>query len=254
MMTYTELKTNVQDITEMTFTDAQLAMFTKQAEQKIYGFVKDLPILRRRTDDGFSASSGYPLPADCVYVHSVIQRTGSASTAKQHQLIQKDPEFLREAYPLITQPNTDGVAEPLFKYYAIEGMDNGAGTASNADEIARMRLMIAPGYSESGSFYVIYQTGQPVSIVDFSNPNYNSTWLGGNYDSALLNATLIEAARFMKSEPDIVQLYEQQFMLALQPLVDTANVRIKNDSYRPTSSPARPLTVPAPAQPPQREG
>ena len=253
MMTYTELKINVQDITEMTFTDAQLAMFTKQAEQKIYGFIKDLPILRRRTSDTFSASGGYPLPKDCIYVHSVIQRTGSADTAEEHQLIQKDPEFLREAYPLLTQPN-GGVAEPIFKYYAIEGMDNGSGDAGSSDEIARMRLAIAPGYPGSGSFYVIYQSGQPESIVDFSNPNYNTTWLGRNYDSALLNATLIEAARFMKAEPDIVQLYEQQFMLALQPLVDTANVRIKNDSYRPTSAPARPLTVPAPAQPPQREG
>ena len=40
-MTYNDLKGNVQDITEMTFTAAQLDMFTKQAEQKIYGFIKD---------------------------------------------------------------------------------------------------------------------------------------------------------------------------------------------------------------------
>ena len=40
-MDYVELKTNIQDICEMTFTDAQLAMFTEQAEQKIYSVGPD---------------------------------------------------------------------------------------------------------------------------------------------------------------------------------------------------------------------
>ena len=45
-MNYTELKTNVQDICEVTFTDAQLALFTEQAEQKIYNTVQ-IPALRK---------------------------------------------------------------------------------------------------------------------------------------------------------------------------------------------------------------
>jgi len=57
-MTYTELQTNVKDITEMTFTDAQLSMFTKQVEQRIYGIIKDLPILRTTFSETFTASSG----------------------------------------------------------------------------------------------------------------------------------------------------------------------------------------------------
>jgi hypothetical protein len=46
-MTYTDLKTNVEQITEMDFTNAQLSMFTKQVEQRIYGITKDLPILKK---------------------------------------------------------------------------------------------------------------------------------------------------------------------------------------------------------------
>ena len=45
-MNYTELKTNISDICEQTFTDEQLAMFTDQAEQKIYNTVQ-IPALRK---------------------------------------------------------------------------------------------------------------------------------------------------------------------------------------------------------------
>ena len=39
-MNYTELNTNIQDICETSFTADQLAMFTEQAEQKIYNSVQ----------------------------------------------------------------------------------------------------------------------------------------------------------------------------------------------------------------------
>ena len=67
-MTYGDLKTNVQDITEMTFTDAQLGMFTKQAEQKIYDYVKGLPLLRKTKQESVTTINGLTLPEDCMYV------------------------------------------------------------------------------------------------------------------------------------------------------------------------------------------
>ena len=63
-MNYTELKTNIQDICEMTFTDAQLAMFTDQAEQKIYNTVQ-IPALRRNQTGTLTNANKYlALPAD----------------------------------------------------------------------------------------------------------------------------------------------------------------------------------------------
>ena len=47
-MNYTELKTNIEDIVEQTFTTDQLDMFIKQAEQEIYNTVR-LPALRKST-------------------------------------------------------------------------------------------------------------------------------------------------------------------------------------------------------------
>jgi len=246
-MTYTELQTNVKDITEMTFTDAQLSMFTKQAEQKIYGFIKDLPVLRTTFSETFTASSGKVLPADCLYVHSVTQQS-SGTIVNRKALVQKDLDFLLEAYPLSTQ--TTDTADPEVKYYALD-------SSTTSDESAsRMVLTLAPKWATSVTIQVDYQY-QPRSIVDTDvsdGTTEEQPWLGTNYDSALLNGVLIEAARFMKAEPDIVGMYEQQFVLSVQQLADTVNNRLRVDSFRPAESPAQPLTVPAPAQPPQRQG
>ena len=68
-MNYTELKANIQDICENTFTDAQLAMFTEQAEQKIYNSVQ-IPALRK-LDEGPVAQTNklYTLPNDYLYTY-----------------------------------------------------------------------------------------------------------------------------------------------------------------------------------------
>jgi len=242
-MTYAELKTNVQDITEMSFTDAQLSMFTKQAEQKIYGFIKDLPILKKTLAATCNASSGLSLPTDVLYIHSVVQKTGN-TTVNRKALVSKDYDFLLEAYPLSSQEAT--VNEPEVKYYALDS------EATVNQEASRMTLRLAPKWNTNVTLDVEYQY-HPRSIVDTAG-DQEQPWLGTNYDSALLNATLIEAARFMKAEQDIIQLYDQQFIMAIQPLAETVTVKLQSDSYRPKSIPAKPLTVPAPAQPPQREG
>jgi len=240
-MTYTELQTNVKDITEMTFTDAQLSMFTKQAEQKIYGFIKDLPVLRTTFSETFTASSGKVLPADCLYVHSVTQQS-SGTIVNRKALVQKDLDFLLEAYPLSTQ--TTDTADPEVKYYALD-------SSTTSDESAsRMVLTLAPKWATSVTIQVDYQY-QPRSIVD-TDGTEEQPWLGTNYDTALLNGVLVEAAKFMKAEPDMVQMYEQQFVLGLQQLQNTVDVRLKSDSYRPQKQMPKPIPMPQPT--PEQQG
>ena len=77
-MNYTELKTNVQDICETSFTDDQLAMFTQQAEQKIYNTVQ-IPALRRNQTGVVAIGNRYLVfPTDLLYVFSlaVISSSG----------------------------------------------------------------------------------------------------------------------------------------------------------------------------------
>ena len=238
-MTYTDLKENVEEITEMDFKVSQLNMFTRQAEQKIYGFIKDLPILRKDTTMAFNRAA--TLPADCLYIHSVTQKSGTDDVNRK-ALIQKDYDFLFEAYPLASE-TTDAV-DPELKYYALNS------SATEDYYASRMVISVAPRWNATVTCLIEYQY-QPRSIVD-TDGTEEQPWLGENYDSALLNGVLIEAARFMKAEPDILQLYDQQYTLAMQQLMDSVN-RLSSDSYRPAASPAQPLTVPAPAQPPQRQ-
>ena len=57
-MNYTSLKANIQDICENTFTDDQLALFTDQAEQKIYNTVQ-IPALRRNVSGALTCRNKY---------------------------------------------------------------------------------------------------------------------------------------------------------------------------------------------------
>ena len=95
-MNYTELKANIEDITENTFTDDQLAMFTKQAEQKIFNTVQ-IPALRKNQTGNLTQDNKYlTAPSDFLYNYSLAVIDGSGN---YHFLINKDVNFIREAYP-----------------------------------------------------------------------------------------------------------------------------------------------------------
>ena len=67
----------------------------------------------------------------------------------------------------------------------------------------------------------------PESIV-----TAGTTWLGNEFDSALLNGALMEAIRFMKGEPDLVQLYERLYVQALTLLKTLGDGKLREDTYR----------------------
>lgn len=200
-MNYTELKTNIQDITENTFSDAQLAMFTEQAEQKIYNTVQ-IPALRKNVTGTLTASNKYlSTPSDYLYTYSLAVVDGSGN---YHFLLNKDVNFIREAYPVQT---TTG----LPKHYA------------NFDDDTFI-VGPTPDTSYTAELHYGYY---PESIV-----TAGTTWLGEEFDSALLNGALVEAARFMKSEPDIIQNYEKFYVQALQLLRVLGDGKLRSDTYR----------------------
>ena len=200
-MNYTELKTNIEDITENTFTDAQLAMFTEQAEQKIYNTVQ-IPALRKNVTGTLTASNKYlATPTDYLYTYSLAVVDGSGN---YHFLLNKDVNFIREAYPVQT---TTG----LPKHYA------------NFDDDS---FIVGPT-PDSGYTMELHYGYYPQSIV-----TAGTTWLGEEFDSALLNGALIEAIRFMKGEPDLIQLYQQQFETALGQLKMEGDGYNRTDAYR----------------------
>jgi hypothetical protein len=67
----------------------------------------------------------------------------------------------------------------------------------------------------------------PESIV-----TTGTTWLGDNFDSALLNGTLVEALRFMKGESDLVALYKGMYDNSLILLKQLGDGKDRQDAYR----------------------
>jgi hypothetical protein len=56
--------------------------------------------------------------------------------------------------------------------------------------------------------------------------------LGNNFDSVLFNAVMLEAARFMKQEQDIVALMDKEYVQSLTLLKNLGDGKDRQDSYR----------------------
>ena len=200
-MDYTALTTNIQDICETTFTADVLAMFTQQSEQKIYNSVQ-IPALRKNVIGTISGSNKYlTAPSDFIWAYSLaVISAGDVYT----YLINKDVNFMREAYP---NPSDKGVP----KHYAYFDDDT-------------FILGPTPETSYSTELHYGYY---PESIV-----TAGTTWLGENFDSALLNGALIEAIRFMKGEPDVVAMYEKLYPQSITLLKNLGDGKLREDAYR----------------------
>jgi hypothetical protein len=198
---YSELTANIQDICVQTFTAEQLAMFCSQAEQKIYNTV-ELPAFRKNQTGSLTTGNKYlTMPTGMLYVYSlaVIGAEGD-----YEYLLNKDVNFIREAYP---GPNDTG--KP--KHYAVFDQNTFiVGPTPNANYDAEIHF----------SYY-------PESIV-----TAGTTWLGEEFDSALLNGALVEAIRFQKGEPDMVALYEKLYVQSLSLLIQVGDGKLRGDAYR----------------------
>jgi hypothetical protein len=67
------------------------------------------------------------------------------------------------------------------------------------------------------------------------NSVFNSTgttWLGDNFETALFNGVMVEAIRFMKGDPDLVQLYDQQYKQSISLLKNLGDGKQRMDAYR----------------------
>ena len=201
-MNYSSLSTNIEDICETSFTADQLAMFTQQAEEKILQTV-DIPALRK-VDDGPLAATNklYTLPTDYLYTYSISIISSSTHT----YLLNKDVNFLREAYPVNTSA----------KY----------GTPKFYAQYSETQIELVPTPDANYELEHIYGY-YPTSIVSGS-----TSWLGDNASATLLNGALIEAIRFQKGEPDVIANYEKLYLQAITLLMDMGDGKLRRDAYR----------------------
>jgi hypothetical protein len=126
-------------------------------------------------------------------------------------LLDKDVNFIREVYP-----NPTNKAEP--KYYAIFGPQS-----ADVNELSFI-LGPTPDVTYKAELHYYYY---PESIVDAG-----TSWLGDNFDSALLYGSLVEAYTFMKGEQDMMQLYDAKYKEALALLKNLGDGKQRMDAYR----------------------
>ena len=199
-MNYVELTANIEQICENTFTTDQLAMFTKQAEQKIYSSV-DLPVQRLNVTASLTSGNKYlTTPLEFLYVYSLAV----VASNEYFYLLNKDVNFIREAYP---NPSTTGRPQ----HYAIFDVNT---------------FILGPTPNSNYAVELHY-SAYPESIV-----TAGTTYLGDEFDSALLNGALIEAIRFMKGEPDIIANYEKLYLQAITLLKNLSDGKLRQDMYR----------------------
>ena len=208
-MTYTELVAAISAYTENTFETTDMDNFIQQAERRVYNAVQ-FPSLRRNVTGSLTSANAYlACPDDFLAVHSlavVAPVTGAYSF-----LIDKDVNFIREAYPV---PATTGTP----KYYALFGPRSNStteltfllGPTPDADYVAELH-------------YFFY----PESIV-----TAGTTWLGDNFDPVLLYGALVEAYTFMKGEPMLLKTYDDKYKEALLLAKRLGDGLERKDSYR----------------------
>ena len=178
-MNYIQLVTAIQDYTENSFnysTDpTPINTFIEQAEQRIYNTIQFPSIRKNVTGTTTSGNKYLSCPDDFLAVYSlaVVDATGA-----YEYLLNKDVNFIRQAYPTPTD-----TAIP--KYYALFGPSVNGTTVSN-----ELSFILGPtpdaGYSVELHYYYY-----PDSIVQGKLSSVGSIVVGTGYiDGTYYNVPL----------------------------------------------------------------
>lgn len=200
-MNYSQLVAAVEDYCEQTFSSTDINTFIDQAEQRIYNSVQ-LPALRKNVTGNTTTNNKYlASPSDWLATFSLAVVDASGN---YEYLLNKDVNFIRESYPAPTD-----TGKPI--YYAIFDQNTFIlGPTPNANYTMELH-------------YFYY----PESIV-----TAGTTWLGDNFDSALLYGTLLEAYTYLKGEADVIQVYKQRYDEAMMLLKQLGDGKDRRDAYR----------------------
>jgi hypothetical protein len=216
-MNYTQLSNAIQAYTENPSSDfvAQIPVFVQQAEQRIYNTVQ-FPSLRKNVTGNATNGNKYlACPGDFLAVYSMAVITdvtgGNLDSGTYEYLLNKDVNFIRQAYP---SPDDLGVP----RYYALFGRQSNA-----VDELSFI-LGPTPDANYNIELHYFYY---PESIV-----TAGTSWLGDNFDTVLLYGSLVEAYTYMKGEQDMLALYNQKYMEALQLAKRLGDGMERQDAYR----------------------
>jgi hypothetical protein len=204
--TYAQLKQAIQDYTEndeTTFVN-NLPIFIRAAEERILKNVQ-LNLFRKNVGASFTASNQYlGSPSDFLAPFSLSYTTGAGD---KEFLLFKDVNFVQDYNP---DPTDTGAP----RYYAVFDVDN-------------FIIGPTPDSSYAAELHYYYR---PASLT--AGAESGTTWLSENATMAMLYGSLIEAYTFMKGEQDLVQVYNQRFVEAINSLKMLGEAEETTQEYR----------------------
>ena len=226
-MNYVQLASTIRSYVENDFpattgigdltSDQQINTFIEQAELRIYNTVQ-FPSLRKNVTGLTTPANKYlSAPSDFLAVYSIAMV--DPTTSEYVYLLNKDVNFLREAYP-----STSAADYGLPRYYALFGP-----TTTNdvppviTDELSFI-LAPTPALAYTVELHYYYF---PESITVAG-----TSWLGDNFSTVLLYGSLLEAYQFMKGEPDIMAGYQKRYDEALIQAKRLGDGMERGDAYR----------------------
>ena len=208
-MNYADLVTQVGDYCENSFPTANMNVFIRQAEQRIYNTAQPANLRKNVTGVLTNGNKYLQCPSDFLSVYSLA--IYPAAGGEYLYLLNKDVNFIREAYP---NPSTTG--KP--KHYAIFG--------PRSDDVNELTFIIGPTPNAAYNAELHYNY-YPESIV-----TAGTTWLGDNFDSVLLYGTICEALMYMKGEADMVNLAQERYVQAIALYKNLSDGKQRADAYR----------------------
>ena len=203
-LTYAQLVTAIENYTqntEPTFV-ANIPDFVQLAEERVYNSVQ-IPAIRKNQIGNLTVDNKYlSLPTDWLATFSLA--VTDPTTGAEYFLLDKDVNFIREAYPVPTAFGTPA-------YYA-------------QFDVNTLILGPTPDQAYTVELHYYYY---PASIV-----TAGTSWLGNNFAEVLLYGSLREAYLFMKGEADIIQNYEQKYQEGMTLLKQLGDGKNRRDAYR----------------------
>jgi hypothetical protein len=298
-MNYATLVATVQNYSENDFDYTSnpriINTFIRQAEQRIYNTVQISNLRKNVTGTITSGNKYLQCPSDFLSVYSIAVYPTAGGDYKY--LINKDVNFVREAYPSPTDsgmpkhyaifgpqssdlneltfilgptPDVSYGTELHYYYYpdsivqrviytfgAITGgsgytngtyfnvpLTGGRGSGALANIVVAGGVVTSVTVVDGGCYYVVNDvlsassaniggTGTSFAVTVGSVTNQNgTTWLGDNFDSALFNATMLEALTYMKVLPEDAPLYSQRYAESIALLKNLGDGKQRMDAYR----------------------
>jgi hypothetical protein len=270
-MNYTQLVTAVSDYCENSFPTADMNVFIKQAEQRIYNTVQIANLRKNMTGTLQTGNKYLSAPDDFLSTYSLAiypyNTTTATGTSGQRTIVVASNSGIAVGQQvtgtgIATNATVRSISGTTI-YLTELNTGSVSGTVTfqgdylyllNKDVNFIREAYPLSAYAAEPKHYAIFgPNSSNVNELTFivgptPSTNYraelhfyyypesivtaNTTWLGDNFDSTLLYGTICEALVYMKSEADAYKTAQDRYVQAIALLKNLGDGKQRMDAYR----------------------